>query len=66
MTDTGYCERHQRAYEIKRIPGSWVFECPECRSEGFYDTFTTAQTETIPADRWTSSNKTEQATNLSD
>ena len=58
METLGYCEKHQRAYEIKRIPGSWVYECPECRAEGAYDTYATTSTEMIPVYKWTTSNRT--------
>ena len=58
METLGYCEKHQRAYEIKRIPGSWVYECPECRAEGVYDTYATTSTEMTPVDKWTTSNRT--------
>ena len=53
MSDVGYCEKHQRAFEIKRIPGSWVYECPECRKEGAYNTYATTMTELKPAEEWT-------------
>ena len=55
----GYCEKHRRPYEIRRIPGSWIFECPQCRAEGAYNTYATTQTEMTPIDNWTASNKTE-------
>jgi hypothetical protein len=58
METLGYCEKHQRAYEIKRIPGSWVYECPECRAEGAYDTYATTSTKMTPVDEWTTSNRT--------
>lgn len=58
METLEYCEKHQRAYEIKRIPGSWVYECPECRAEGAYDTYATTSTKMTPVDEWTISNKT--------
>lgn len=53
MENTGYCEKHHRAFEIKRIPGSWVYECPECRKEGAYDTYATTTTQLLPAEEWT-------------
>lgn len=52
MNDLGYCERHQRAFEIKRIPGSWVYECPKCREEGRYDTYATTSVSLNPGDQW--------------
>ena len=52
MNNLGYCEKHQRAFEIKRIPGSWVYECPECRKEGVYNTYVTTTTESLPIERW--------------
>ena len=60
MDSLGYCEKHQRSYEIKRIPGSWVYECPQCQAEGLYDTYTTTQIEMLPINEWTTSNKTSQ------
>lgn len=45
----GYCERHQRAFELVRIPGSWTFECPQCRQEGRYVVYDTTSTEIDPA-----------------
>ena len=56
MNNLGYCEKHQRAYEIKRIPGSWVYECPQCRKEGAYNTYATTMTELKPIEEWTVSN----------
>lgn len=55
----GYCERHQRAFEIKRVPGSWTYECPECRQEGRYDMYMTNHTEMLPIGKWTVSNRTD-------
>ena len=55
----GYCERHNRAFEFRRIPGDWVYECPECRAEGRYDTFATTCTKMLPEEQWTVSNRTE-------
>lgn len=55
----GYCERHNRSFEIKKIPGSWTFECPECRREGYYDTYTTNHTEMFPIEKWTVSDRTD-------
>ena len=48
----GYCERHQRAFELVRIPGSWTFECPQCRQEGRYTTWATTSVEMRPEDQW--------------
>ena len=56
MDALGYCEKHQLAYEIKRIPGSWVYECPQCRKEGAYNTYATTMTELKPMEEWTVSN----------
>ena len=61
MESLGYCEKHNRAFEIKRIPGSWVYECPDCRSEGLYDTYATTVTQMTPVDKWTMSDRTEKA-----
>ena len=57
MTD--YCERHHRAYEIRRTAGGWTYECPKCRDEGRYDTFATSCVEMLPEEKWTVSNRTE-------
>ena len=56
MIDVGYCEKHQRAFEIKCIHGSWAYECPECRKEGAYNTYATTMTELKPAEEWTVTN----------
>ena len=56
MNETGYCEKHQRAFEFKRIPGSWAYECPECREEGLYNTYTATCTKMKPSDEWTMAN----------
>ena len=58
METLGYCEKHKQAYVIKRIPGSWVYECPACRKEGAYNTYATASTQMLPIDEWTVSNTT--------
>lgn len=50
--ELGYCERHQCAFEIKRIPGSWVYECPQCRREGRYDTVATTNTQMTAVEEW--------------
>ena len=55
----GYCERHNRAFEIKKVPGSWTFECPECRKERYYDTYTTNHTEMFSIEKWTVSDRTD-------
>lgn len=52
MNDLDYCEIHQRAFEIRRIPGSWVYECPQCRQEGRYDTYATTSVSMNPVDQW--------------
>lgn len=52
MDGLGYCEKHHRPYEIKHIPGSWVYECPECRKEGAYDTYSANCTQMTPAEEW--------------
>jgi hypothetical protein len=52
----GYCERHKQAYEIKRLPGGWVYECSECRKEGRYDTNATTTAKMNPADEWLAGN----------
>ena len=44
----GYCEKHNLEYELKYIPGKWVFECPQCRAEGLYDTIITNHACDIP------------------
>ncbi len=53
----GYCERHQRAFELVRIPGSWTFECPQCRQEGRYKTWATTSAEMNPVDQWLASDR---------
>ena len=53
----GYCERHNRAFEIKKVPGGWTFECPQCRKEGYYNTYATTQIQTLPMDEWTVSDR---------
>lgn len=58
MSYPGYCDLHHMAFEIKRIPGSWVYECPQCRAEGRYNTIATAHTETIPPEQWILSDHT--------
>jgi hypothetical protein len=52
MDNLGYCERHSCAFEIRRIPGSWVYECPQCRAEGRYDTYATTSVPMTPVDQW--------------
>lgn len=52
MNDLGYCEIHRRAFELVRIPGSWTFECPQCRQEGRYTTWATTSVEMNPVDQW--------------
>ena len=52
MSNIGYCDLHHRAFEIKRIPGSWVYECPQCRAEGKYDTIATTSVKPIPQEQW--------------
>ena len=56
MDILGYCEKHKQAFEFRKIPGSWVYECPICRTEGSYDTYATATTKTMPVEEWTVSN----------
>lgn len=58
MESLGYCDKHQRAFEIKCLSGSWVYECPECRKEGVYDAYATTQTKITPVDEWIASNRT--------
>lgn len=52
MSNIGYCDLHHRAFEIKRIPGSWVYECPQCRAEGKYDTIATTSVKPVPPEQW--------------
>ena len=61
MYGYGYCKKHERPYEIRRIPGDWVFECPDCRAEGAYDTVATTTTKMLPAEEWTASNRTKKS-----
>ena len=49
----GYCERHNRLYDIRCVNGQWVYECPQCRAEGRYDVYMTSQTEMLPKSEWT-------------
>ena len=58
MENTGYCERHQCPYEIKRVPGSWIFECPKCREEGWLDTYADNKTTMLPESEWTTNSHT--------
>lgn len=60
MNDLGYCERHQRAFELVRSPCSWTFECPQCRQEGRYVTYATTSVPMNPANQWLFSNQVEQ------
>ena len=61
MNNNYYCDKHKMSYEIRVCPGgSWVYECPKCRSEGLYDSYATTHTEMKPVDEWTVSNKAER------
>lgn len=52
MNELRYCEKHKRPYEIERMSGSWVYECPDCRKEGAYDTYAANSTRVLPNDEW--------------
>lgn len=53
----GYCAKHNRAFEIKRIPNSWIYECPQCRNEWLLNVYTSNKTNMLPESEWTISNK---------
>ncbi len=57
--NNGYCEKHERPYQLFCICGNWQYECPQCRYEGVYDTVVTTKTEMNPANEWTASDKVE-------